>query len=280
LHAYSTLGRDTISTMTLSIVPAPAANAGGAQEVCANATYSAAAATASNYSAIAWTTSGDGTFDNPAALHPVYTPGSNDKLIGHATLKMSLTPAASSCLLIADSLQLTINTIPMVNLGNDTAICANLHIVLDPKVTDVASYLWHPSGATSATLSVDSTGTGLGVQTISVDVTNSKSCVGSGTIHITFKDCSGIGELQNVSFRMYPNPNNGIFNLEFNAAQKEQLSIEVINTSGATVFILNNLEFSGFVSRKIDLGTFADGTYLVRISNGKESTLRKLVIKR
>jgi len=280
LHAYSTLGRDTTSTMILSIVPAPAANAGGAQEVCANATYTAAAATASNYSAIEWTTSGDGTFDNPATLHPVYTPGSNDKLSGHATLKMSVIPVASSCLLTADSLQLTINAVPTVNLGNDTAICANFHIVLDPKVTDAASYMWHPSGATSATLSVDSTGTGLGVKTISVDVTNSKSCVGSGTIHITFKDCSGIGELQNVSFRMYPNPNNGIFNLEFNAAQKELLSIEVMNTSGAPVFMLNNIEVSGFISRKMDLGTLADGNYLVRISNGKESTLRKLVIKR
>jgi hypothetical protein len=53
-----------------------------------------------------------------------------------------------------------------------------------------------------------------------------------------------------------------------------------MNTSGVTVYSLNNLEVSGFVSKKMDLGTLPDGTYLFRISNGKESTLRKLVIKK
>jgi len=134
--------------------------------------------------------------------------------------------------------------------------------------------------ATSPTLNVDSTGTGLGIKTISVDVTNAKNCVGSGTIHITFKDCSGIGEMKDVSFRMYPNPNNGIFTIELNASQKETLDINVMNTSGVTVYSLNNLEVSGFVSKKMDLGTLPDGTYLFSISNGKESTLRKLVIKK
>jgi hypothetical protein len=253
-------------------------NAGGAQEICASATYTTSSATAANYTAILWTTSGDGTFDNAAILHPVYTPGANDLQNGHPYLKISLTPVSNSCPVISDSLQLTINALPAIKLGNDTSICANLHIILDPKVTDATGYLWHPSGATSATLSVDSTGTGLGIKTISVDVTNAKNCIGSGTIYITFKDCSGFGEMKGVSFRMYPNPNNGIFNIEINATQNETLDIAVMNTSGVTVYSLNNLEVSGFVSKKIDLGTLPDGTYLFRISNGKESTLRKLVI--
>lgn len=280
LKAFSALGHDTTNVMTLTIVPAPLANAGGAQEICASATYTATSATASNYSAILWTTSGDGTFDNAVILHPVYTPGANDLLNGHPYLKISLTPAASSCPVTSDSLQLTINALPAVKLGNDTTICANHHIILDPKVTDATGYLWHPSGGTSPTLNVDSTGTGLGVKTISVDVTNAKNCIGSGTIHITFKDCSGIGELKDVSFRMYPNPNNGIFTLELNSSKRETLDIDVMNTSGVTVYSLNNFEVSGFISKKIDLGTLPDGTYLFRISNGKESTLRKLVIKK
>jgi len=280
LHAYSALTHDTTSVMILTIVPAPLVNAGGAQEICASATYTAASATASNYSALLWTTSGDGTFDHPAILHPVYTPGANDLLNGHPYLKISLTPNASSCPVISDSLQLTINALPAVKLGNDTSICADHHIILDPKVIDATGYLWHPSGATSSTLTVDSTGTGLGIKTISVDVTNAKNCVESGTIHITFKDCSGIGELKDVTFRMYPNPNNGIFTIELNASQKEILDINIMNTSGVTVYSLNNLEVSGFVSKKMDLGTLPDGTYLFRISNGKESTLRKLMIKK
>ena len=280
LRAYSALTHDTTSMMTLMIVPVPIANAGGPQEICATATYTATSATATNYSAISWSTSGDGTFDNSIILHPVYTPGVTDLTNGHAYLKLSLTPAASGCPVTSDSLLLTINALPVVNLGIDTTICANHHIVLDPKVTDATSYLWHPSGATTATLSVDSTGTGIGIKTVSVDVTNSKTCVGSGTIHITFKDCSGISELKTVSFRMYPNPNNGVFTVEINASQKETLDINILNTSGVTVYSLNGMEVNGFLSKSLDLGTLSDGTYLFQISNGKESAMKKLVIKK
>jgi hypothetical protein len=117
-------------------------------------------------------------------------------------------------------------------------------------------------------------------KTISVDVTNSKTCVGSGTITVSFKDCTGISELKNVTIRIYPNPTNGVFTVELNAGGRETLDITIMNTSGITVSSLNNLEVSGFVTKKMDLGGLSDGTYLIRISNGKESTLRKLVIRK
>lgn len=280
LEAFSGLTHDTSNTMTLNIVPAPTVYAGGANEICGNATYTASSATATNYTAISWTTSGNGTFNDHTVLHPVYTPGSNDILHGYVYLKISLTPSSNSCPIASDSLKLTVDAFPEVKLGNDTAICENHHIVLDPKVPNAISYLWHPSGATTPTLTVDSTGIGTGIKTISVDVTNSKNCVGSGTIKITFKNCSGIGELTDVSFKMYPNPNTGIFTVEFNASKQETLNIDVLNISGVTVYSLNNLEVSGFVSKTMDLGTLPDGTYLFRISNGKEATIKKLVIKK
>jgi hypothetical protein len=163
-------------------------------------------------------------------------------------------------------------------LGNDTAICADKFIILDPKVTDGVSYLWHPSGATTPTLHVDSAGYGLGQKSFSVDVTNSNNCTGTGTIKITFKDCTGIGSLKDITFRMYPNPNNGQFTIELNSAGKEMLNIDIINISGATVYSMKDVEVSGFVSQKMNLGNLGDGTYLVRLSIGNESTLTKLVI--
>jgi hypothetical protein len=280
LEAFSALDHDTSSVMTLTFAKPPTANAGGAQQICAGSTYTAASSTATNYSTLAWTTSGDGTFDNPANLHSVYTPGANDILHGNLYLKLSAFPIVNSCPVASDSLQLTINALPIVQLGSDTTMCNSHQITLDPKVPDAVSYLWHPSGATTATLTVDSSGTGVGIKTISVDVTNSKNCVGSGTIHITFKDCSGIGELKDVSFRLYPNPNNGLFMIDINATQEETVNLNVLNTSGVTVYSLNNLEVSGFVSRNLDLGTLPEGTYIFRISKGNESTLKKFVIKK
>ena len=280
LEAFGALGHDTSNVMTLSIVQPPTANAGGAQQTCAGATYTATSATATNYSTLAWTTSGDGTFDNPASLHTVYTPGANDLLNGNLYLKISALPVTNGCPVASDSLQLTINALPLVKLGNDTSICNNHQITLDPKVPDAVSYLWHPSGATTPTLTVDSSGIGAGIKTISVDVINSKNCVGAGTIHITFKDCTGIGELKDVSFRLYPNPNNGLFTIEMNASQQETIDITILNTSGITVYSLTNVEVSGFVSRNMVLGNLPEGTYIFKISKGNESTLKKFVIKK
>jgi hypothetical protein len=280
LTAFSALTHDTSSTMVLTFVPAPTVNAGGAQSICSNATYTASSATATNYTALSWSTSGDGAFSDHTILHPVYTPGASDKTNGQAYLKLTLTPISNGCPITSDSLKLTVNAAPHVQLGSDTSICADKSIILDPKVTGASAYLWHPSGATTPTLTVDSVGTGLGFTNISVDVTNSNTCVGSGTIKITFKDCSGIGELKNVSFRMYPNPTDGKFIIELNSSRSETLSINVMNVSGVTVYSLDNLEISGFVTENMDLSTLPEGTYIVRISNGKEATMKKVVIKK
>ncbi len=280
LEAFSTLGRDTTNTMTLTIVQPPTATAGGAQQICAGATCTASSATATNYSTLLWTTSGDGTFDNSTNLHPVYTPGANDILNGNLYLKISALSVAGDCPVATDSLQLTINALPVVRLGNDTSVCGGHQITLDPKVPDAVSYLWHPSGATTATFIADTMGVGLGLKTYSVDVTNSKNCVGSGTINITFIECAGIGELKDINFRLYPNPNNGLFTLEFNASAKKSIDVSIINTAGITVYTLNNLEVSGSVSRNFDLGNLPEGTYFFRISSGNDSILKKFVIRK
>jgi hypothetical protein len=280
LEAFSALDHDTSNTMTLTFVHQPTANAGGAQQTCAGSTYTANSSSATNYLTLAWTTSGDGTFDNSASLHPVYTPGPNDILNGNVYLKISALPLANSCPVASDSLQLTINAMPAVRLGNDTSVCGGHQLILNPNVSDAISYLWHPSGATTPTLTVDTISIGLGTQNISVDVTNSRNCIGSGTIHITFIPCAGIEELKDVNFRLYPNPNNGLFTIELTASQQETVNINIINTSGVTVYSLNDLEVSGSVSRNMDLGILPEGTYIFKISKGNESTIKKFVIKK
>ena len=112
-----------------------------------------------------------------------------------------------------------------------------------------------------------------------------RSAVGSRSVSFHFVPskfipCAGIGELKNVNFKLYPNPNNGLFTVEFNALQKESIDISVVNQSGVTVYTLSNLEVSGSVSRNIDLGTLPQGTYFFRISNGNDSAMRKFVIQK
>lgn len=77
----------------IEVMPKPVVDAGPDQVVCADATtvvgLSAAKATDITSAGVEWTTSGDGSFDNPNAVNPIYTPGAGDLLAGKVTLKIT-----------------------------------------------------------------------------------------------------------------------------------------------------------------------------------------------
>lgn len=106
----------------VTISASPAANAGADATVCAGSTYQLVGASATNYSSILWTTSGNGTFNNPSNLNAVYTPGSADIASGNVTL--SLTASGNgSCSPVTDAMSLTISALPTANAGVDASIC-------------------------------------------------------------------------------------------------------------------------------------------------------------
>jgi len=155
LHAFGLNGVDTSSTMTLSVVPSPSVSAGGNAAVCAGSAYSPINATAVNYLGLQWTTSGDGSFSNAVILKPTYTPGPQDQ--NRHTVKLALTgsAASSSCPSAADTMTLTIHSLPVVNLGRDTVVCANKVIAFDATTPNATGYLWLPSNKTTPAIQVD-----------------------------------------------------------------------------------------------------------------------------
>ncbi len=84
--------------------------------------------------------------------------------------------AGNNCSL-SDTVNITVNPAPLVNLGNDTAICNGEILVLDAGNAG-SSYLWH-TGITTQTLQVSSTGD------YWVSVTNSYNCSVIDTVNIT-----------------------------------------------------------------------------------------------
>ena len=280
LRAYGMNNRDTTNTMTLQFVLAPTANAGTDLQVCKGSSASLSTSTATNYSTLHWLTHGDGTFSDNTILHPDYTPGPNDIQSGTANLVLTVNSSAPSCPVAADSLNLTVLPLPVVHLGNDTTICGFSKITLDATIPDPGTYLWTPGGATTATIIVDSTGIGYHTRIFKVMVTDANGCQISDSLGITFKNCAGIEELKNVTFRIFPNPNNGTFMVEINSTKKEVLSIRILNTSGEEQFRVNGLEVNGTISKKIEINQVSQGTYFFEMTNGKETTVKKMIIQK
>ncbi len=279
LSAYGMNGLTASDTMMLMIYTAPTAAAGGTGLVCKGLPYPLAESSAIAYNTLSWTTGGDGVFDNPSMLHPTYTPGIQDAAHGSVKLLLRATGSAS-CPSAADSLMLTIQPLPQVELGKDTLACASSSIVLNAAHPDAASYLWLPSNKTTSSISIDSSGIGLHVQKIIALVTDGHGCTGKDSVLVSFKVCGGIEEITGLTLQVLPNPNNGIFTLQLKSLKPEKLDVMILKPSGETVYSIQGVDVPGVLLKKIDLGRQAQGTYLLQVSNGSGHLLRKIVIQK
>lgn len=86
----SVFGCDSIQLGQIRVFDLPLAYAGKNAIICPGAPHVLSDATASNYSTLLWTSSGDGTFDDATTLTPTYSPGANDLLTGVVTCTLTV----------------------------------------------------------------------------------------------------------------------------------------------------------------------------------------------
>ena len=88
---------------------------------------------------------------------------------------------------------------------------------------------------------------------------------------------SGINELNNQTFRIYPNPATSELTIELlsmNAGEGTMLSLK--NVLGQT--LLNRTILS--VQSKLDISNFDNGVYLIEITQGNRRLPKQLIISR
>lgn len=168
-----------------------------------------------------------------------------------------------------DTVAVTIYNLPVISLGQDTIICAQDSIILDAGVYD--TYLWS-TGETSQLITVDSIGTGIGIVTISVQVTDTNTCINNDTINISFNICSGLGNISQEAIKIYPNPTTGIFTIK----GKNIKSIEITNVSGQIVYA-RTLQLEDFC--QIDLNEQTKGIYFIKIITHSRIVVKKIVLE-
>jgi PKD repeat protein len=179
--------------LTITINNAPTVDAGPIATICENSTHTLNA-TATNYSTLAWISSGDGSFNNTSLEDPVYTPGTNDILNGTVTLTLEATPNAPCSGAVTDNMILTITSEPVVNAGIDQTICEDQSPTLTGNVSGVySSILWTSSGggsfSNSATLNTvyfpSPSEIIAGVANITLTATASAACSGTYSDDLT-----------------------------------------------------------------------------------------------
>ncbi|MCK5766414.1 MAG: PKD domain-containing protein [Bacteroidales bacterium] len=185
---------------------------------------------------------------------------------------------ANGCTNSADQ-NVTVNDVPHPDLGPDSAFCAGQSITLDATTAGAVAYEWYPGGETSATITVDTSGYGIGSHMFIAYVNDGNGCTGADTIMVEIEDCTGIGELAGVdNITLYPNPGQGEFKLQIDTKNPMELNIKVYNNRGLTVFEDQGLRINNSELVRMDLSSQPAGIYMVTVYNRQGRWIEKLII--
>jgi hypothetical protein len=103
--------------------------------------------TATNFTSVNWTTSGDGSFSDDTSLQTTYTPGPDDLIFGSAILTLEAV-GTPPCTNQTDFLTVTFNDRPSIDIGSDIIACENEEVTFnDVIVQDFDTLQWITSGS-------------------------------------------------------------------------------------------------------------------------------------
>lgn len=86
-------------------------------------------------------------------------------------------------------------------------------------------------------------------------------------------------KLNLADMKFYPNPNTGKFNLSFSLPEKGDTEVTVLSTEGKVVYKESLPAFSGNYDQEIDISKQAKGIYFVKVEQGKNSQVKKIVLE-
>ncbi len=110
--------------------------------ICEGNAYTIVNSAAYNFDFLQWSSSGDGSFSEAAALRPIYYPGPGDLSVGGVEIWLTA-QAINPCLSDAsDTMVITYARNPTVDAGSDQYICEDGQVALEASGTGFVSVRW------------------------------------------------------------------------------------------------------------------------------------------
>lgn len=88
-----------------------------------------------------------------------------------------------------------------------------------------------------------------------------------------------VSGLSMKAINIFPNPNTGIFDLEFTLSSEGETAVNIYNPTGQMVYFNTLGNFSGTFSDRIDIANGVRGIYFLQIRQGTEQLIRKVVLQ-
>ncbi|MCW5899815.1 MAG: gliding motility-associated C-terminal domain-containing protein [Flavobacteriales bacterium] len=190
--------------VTIDISPAPIANAGADQVLCANNATVQLGGSVVGANSGAWT-GGSGTFSpNAGTLNASYAPSASEIANGGVWLYLNTT-GNGGCLSVQDSLWLTFTPAPTVNAGADVTVCANdAAVTLQGAITVANGALWSGGNGTFSPTAqaLNATYTPTALEIASGQVVLTLTTTGNG-------NCNAVSDAMTIHFDPTPVVNAG-----------------------------------------------------------------------
>lgn len=215
--------------------------------------------------------SNDGFADNNSLQKTVYKPKATTS--NNLTLKLQLDRYGSEV-----SWELRNSSAAIINSGNGYTNSSTLPSLLNIPFNNLTS-----NECYTFTMN-DSANNGLGSGGYFEIVDSNNNIIASGgSFKTTSQHKFSILTLSKADFeftdlKMYPNPNNGKFNIEFNPESSENININIYDISGREISS-KEYKTSGLFNESIDLQNVKSGVYLVSISDGIKKTVKRIIVE-
>ena len=168
--------------------------------------------------------------------------------------------------------RLALNPAPTANLGKDTTICTT-QVPFTLNGGAFSSYKWS-NGATTPSIQVSTSGTYV------VTITDDNGCTDTDDVVVTVEICSGTKQPGlKGSYKVYPNPTNGLVNLEMIQFDQGDYRITVFNVQGQLMHTEKINISSDRNITQIDMSSFSKGTYLFKVASDAGVLVRRVIVQ-
>ena len=240
---------------------------------------------------IQWSTSGDGTFDDPSLERPSYTFGANDIANGQVVLSMTATAANETQL--SDDVTVTVadgwaNFIPEIPRGEtlvdlrtvtqseylaDTDTDANFLWTLEPEQAGtlqaegrLATVTWNSAFKGTASISYK----------LSNDCGESES---SEALSINVINSTSIDENSATALEVFPNPANDRIEIRADQMQSNTVVIRIIDPTGRAVYSGPKNANGGILNETLNTAALRSGLYDLQVIDGTYIHSTRIIIK-
>jgi hypothetical protein len=269
-------------SFTITVNPTPSVNVIANQAVCAGSSTAAVTISGPVANTIyTWTNSNttiglgaSGTGNIPAfvTVNPTNVP-----VTATITVTPSYTNGGITCTGNPVSFTITVNPLPNIIFANaPPRMCITDTIAT--LVATPAGGTWSGTGVVGNTFNPAIAG--LGVTRVTYTVTNAFGCTTSRFENVVVHDCRERHNVFQQAIRIWPNPNQGRFSIQFNSDKYKEFKVKIVNARGQEMAYY---EFKNLVYAQIlpfDLSRLAAGEYFLYVYNTQESGVFPIVIAR